>query len=394
MKENSTVLDIGSSKIIGLNCSTASQKDIVVHGAAVGEYKGYRFGQFLDERELQDTIVQVLENTESESKHRLRDIAVGVPGPFIHVEISPAEIKKRNSGVIREKDIDQLLDLSLEFEQPEGYELIHSTPIEFKADGALLKGSPVGERAHILSTSVSHIYVDTYFRNLVSKALGKMELEADLFVGVPLSEGLFVIPREERMYGAVLIDVGYTHTDISVLFNTSLVKCITLDIGGMHFTNDLIYGLNLPLTVSENIKRRYVYSLDYQDSIDNIRVPGGGVIKVDHSAIQYILEARTKELADIIQKELRDMDMLGSSIYLTGGGITLMRGCCEFLEKYMGVQIKVRMPWMPRLSSPNYASAFGTMGFLTLSDNEELSGRFHESHHNSFLKKITDFFAK
>jgi cell division ATPase FtsA len=156
----------------------------------------------------------------------------------------------------------------------------------------------------------------------------------------------------------------------------------------------LIYGLNLPLTVSENIKRRYVYSLDYQDSIDNIRVPGGGVIKVDHSAIQYILEARTKELADIIQKELRDMDMLGSSIYLTGGGITLMRGCCEFLEKYMGVQIKVRMPWMPRLSSPNYASAFGTMGFLTFSDNEELSGRFHESHHNSFLKKITDFFAK
>lgn len=394
MKEHSTVLDIGSSKIIGLSCSAVSHKDIVVHGAAVREFKGFRFKEFTDERQLQETIAQVLEETEKESKHRLRSVTVGVPGPFLHVEISPAEIQKRNSGIIHEKDIDRMMDLSLNFGQPEGYELIHSTPIEFKADGALLKDSPVGMRAHTLSTAVSHIYVDSRFRQLVSLALEKMELQAELYVGVPLSEGLFLIPREERNYGAVLIDVGYTHTDVSLLFNTALIKCITLEVGGMHFTNDLIYGLNLPLTVAENIKRRYVYSLDYQDSIDNIRIPGGGTVKVDHSAIQYILESRTRELAKMIRKELNDMDMLGASVYLTGGGISLMRGSCEFLEKYMGIPIRVKMPWMPRLSSPNYASAFGTMSFLINSDNEELSGRFHETHHNSFLKKIFDFFVK
>ncbi|OQB24629.1 MAG: Cell division protein FtsA [Firmicutes bacterium ADurb.Bin182] len=392
MKEH-TVLDIGSSKIVGLNCSAEPQGNIVVHGAAIKEYKGYRHKEFLDEPELQTVIAEILEEAETDSKHRLRDITVGVPGPFLHTEISPAEIRKKNSGIVRQKDVDQLMNDSLSFDQPEGYELIHSTPIEFKADGVKLAGPPAGVRAQLLTSPVSHVYVDAHFRSLVDNALASIGLQADMFVGVPLSEGLFLIPDEERLYGAVLIDVGYTHTDISLLFNAALIKCITLEVGGMHFKNDLVYGLNLLESTAENIKRRYVYSLDYQDSIDNIRIPGGGTIKIDYSAIQYILEARTKELADMIYGELTELNMTEAPVYLTGGGISLMRGSCEFLEKYMGIPIKVRMPWMPRLSSPNYASAFGTMSFM-LQGREETIGWLHSAHQKSFLNRIIDFFAK
>ena len=53
----------------------------------------------------------------------------------------------------------------------------------------------------------------------------------------------------------------------------------------------------------------------------------------------------------------------GTPIYLTGGGIALMRGSCEFLEKKLNMRVRVNMPWMPRLSSPNYASAFAVMRY-------------------------------
>jgi len=39
------------------------------------------------------------------------------------------------------------------------------------------------------------------------------------------------------------------------------------------------------------------------------------------------------------------------------------------------VPIKVRMPWMPRLSSPNYASAFSVMDFVMHAEDEDNMGR-------------------
>lgn len=71
-----------------------------------------------------------------------------------------------------------------------------------------------------------------------------------------------------------------------------------------------------------------------------------------------------------------------------------MRGSCEYMEKLMGVPLKVRMPWMPRLSSPNYASAFSVMDFVMHAEEEDsvdrLVGMVSESR---FIKKIRELFG-
>ncbi len=207
-----------------------------------------------------------------------------------------------------------------------------------------------------------------------------------------------MVPEAERISGAVLIDVGYTHTDVSYVMGNALLACKSIDVGGSHFTSDLSYGLRTQSAIAEGIKRRYVYALDYQDSVDIVRVPGGGTLKVEHAAIQYIIEARTKELADLIMRALLEMGVQLSTdmpVYLTGGGISLMRGSCEFLEHTMGIPIQVRMPWMPRLSSPNYASGFSVMDFVIHASENQNAGLLQGlAEKNKFMRKIRDFFIK
>ena len=189
--------------------------------------------------------------------------------------------------------------------------------------------------------------------------------------------------------------MGARHTDLSVLRGNALVACESIPVGGGHFTGDLAYAFGISRSAAESIKRRYVFSLDYQDSIDTVRVPSGGTLRVEHAAIQYILEARAKELVELIRGRLGEMGVQLSKslpIYLTGGGVTLMRGSCEFMEKELRIPIKVRMPWMPRLSSPNYASAFSVMDFVLHAGEGE--GRLEGmTFQNGIFKKLRGFFS-
>jgi cell division protein FtsA len=397
MIQNTAILDIGSSKVICLICGDDGKDNILVQGAGIREYKGYRHGALEDEQSLSDAIVDALSAAETEAKHRVRDISVGVPAPFIRLichegALNPGGRNRR----VSHKDVDELINASLDFEAPAGFELISSTPVEFSVDGASRADTPVGMTAGALSAVVSHIYIDSRFKRFISDALLRVGLDADMYIAVPLSEGLFVIPEQERADLAVLIDAGAMHTDVCLLRNAALVDIRTIEVGGNHFTSDLCYGLGLNRAVAENVKRRYVYSLDYQDSIDTIRQPGGGVMKVEHETIQYIIEERTRELAALIRAAMEEMgavDGRNVNVYMTGGGVTLMRGSCEFMERELGLPIQVRMPWMPRLSSPNYASAFSVMDFVMHATDEDNAGRLEGAGmRRKALKKLRDFF--
>lgn len=399
MSQHAAILDVGSSKIVCLDCSPAAKGNLVVHGAGIAEYKGYRHGAFLDEKDLQNAVLDAVTAARRESKRHLRQVAVGVPAPFTRLELVPAEMEVTSrSGKVSAEDVDELIAASLDFEQPEGFDLMHSTPVEFLTDKTPRRDMPVGITAKTLGGTISHMYVDSRFKQLITDALDADGIEADMFVGAALASSLFMIPEQARQSRAVLIDVGYTHTDISLISNTGLIRSVTLEIGGRHFAGDLAYALNIPLAAAENVKRRYVYSLDYQDSIDNIRIPGGSSIRVEHSAIQYILEERASELADMILNTLLDMHVLTpepASVYLTGGGLALMRGSSEFMERRLGLELKSNMPWMPRLSSPNYASAFGVMEFVLRADAGENPGVLAGmAEHSKIAKKIMDFFIK
>lgn len=360
------ILDIGSSKIVCMIVGSEPDGAIIVRGTGAVEYSGYRLGSLPQRRELAETMAGVIHSAERAANAKIREVTVGVPAPFMKVvsNLGQADVVSRN-GRVTAADVSALIDDSLDFEQPENCSLIHSTPVSFVADRTPITGSPIGLPCGVLSAEVSHCFVEDRYRDLVTGALAEYGVSVGSFVSSALAAACFTIPESIRADRVFLVDCGGSHTDITLLEGNAIVASDSIGIGGRHFTGDLCYGLRLPEGVAEDLKRRYVFSLDYGESCERVRIPGEGVFDIEHSFIQLIVESRADELCDMLREKLDLMagEVGSTPVWLVGSGIALMRGAKEFVEGRIGRRVAVSMPSVSRNSSLSYASAFGLADF-------------------------------
>ena len=393
------VLDIGSSKVVCLCGSMADGDGIVVHGAGVCTYEGYRDGAFIDKQSLHNAVVEALQKAEQESRIRIRDVALTVPAAFSDLLLTDATLSFGKPRKTEAADIDRLIALSLEkCKKKPGYTLMHSTPVFFLVDGVSSTEVPEGITTDEISALISHMFVQEAYIRTVQESLDDMGVEISMCVSSQLGESVMLIPEKERVRPAVLIDVGYHQTEISVVENTALTAISTLPIGGYQFASDLSFGLDVPMDAAEQAKRRYVFSLDLQEKSEVLRTAAGSK-KVSRSAISYIIEARATELAGMLRREMENMGVnldARPAVYVSGGGVLMMRGGLDFMRKALNLPLKRDMPWTPRLSSPNYCSAFGALDFVLKANRpqEDTTASGSEEKLGSLLKKIKEFFMK
>ena len=174
-----------------------------------------------------------------------------------------------------------------------------------------------------------------------------------------------MLSLEERDRGALLIDVGYLNTEISVVEGDAIVYHAILPRGGGHITADLAMGLRVPMRAAEQIKRGYVFNPDEFDmnSFSEVYDDNGRRRTFPREAVGRIVESSFKELTDMIGMTIANdaEQLLGkrSQVYLTGGGIALMRGAREALAAAIGKPVKISAAKSSKLNSPVYASALG-----------------------------------
>ncbi|MCL2695106.1 MAG: hypothetical protein FWE69_02135 [Clostridiales bacterium] len=394
------ILDIGSSKVVCLSGSTVSKGGVVVHGAGICPYAGYQYGAFLDRDSLHEAIVSAIEKTEQESRSRIRDVALTVPAGFSVLTLSDATITLGNSARrVHSGDLDRLIAVSLKkIKKPEGFVLMHSTPVFFMVDGVTSAEVPEGIVTDELSGLISHMFVREDYIRQIASSLDTIGVEISMCINAQLGEAVMLIPASERVRPALLIDIGYRQTDIAVAESAALTALTTLPVGGYHFAADLAFGLDVPLDAAEQAKRRFVFSLDYADKTEVLRTPDGSK-RVSYAAISYILEARASELASLIRKEVEKLNVnmdARPAAYLSGGGLLMMRGSLDFMKKALNLSLKRDMPWTPRLSTPNYCSAFGALDFVLAASRAEEEGPqiSQDDSSGKVLKRLTNFLTK
>lgn len=358
------ILDIGSTKVVCMIVSADVDGAIIVHGTGIREYTGYRLGELPNKKDLTKAVQGAVEAAERGSGLRVKNVLVGVPAPFMEVVNSKGGAKVvSRTGRVASADVDYLIENSFGFEAPEGYSLIHSTPVSYFADKTPIHGSPVGLPCAKLTAEVSHCYMDNEFKNAVDHALDPLGIAAEAYVSSDLAAACFAVPENIRAESVFMVDCGGTHTDVTLIRGNAVVGTSSIGVGGRHFTSDLCYGLRLPESVAESLKRRYVFSLDYGDTCERVRIPGEGVFDIEHSYIQLILESRADELCDLLIEKLDEMAGRDTPVWLVGSGLVLMRGAQEFVEGRIGRKTAVSMPTVSRNSSVSYAAAFGLADF-------------------------------
>ncbi|MBQ7060802.1 MAG: rod shape-determining protein [Clostridia bacterium] len=366
--KHTTVIDIGSSKVSCMSAGTAADGALVIHGIESRRYPGYRLGSLPRSAGLIEALDSALAALQENTGLHIRSVSVGVPAPFVRTAVTYGEIEvdSRNNRVTA-ADMDWLFDTASDFELPEGYELMHSTPFDYRLDGAPCDGDPIGLPADKLAASFCHAFVDSRFASLVTGILDGFGITVSSFVSCSMACSSFTIPFEERMRGAVLIDCGGTHTDVSAIRGNALVRTESIGIGGVHITNDIALGLRLPDETAEELKRRYVFGLDYSGSCQLVRIPGEGVFEIEDPTLQMIIEARAEELADALAASLDSIEAElpeSAPVYMVGGGVASMRGGAEYLSKKTGREILLNMPRLNRLNTVSHAPVLALAQFM------------------------------
>lgn len=392
------ILDIGSSKVVCLLGSALDKGGIVVHGAGVSGCDGYLEDRFLDKQSLHDAIVDAIQKAEQESHTRIRDIALTVPVSFSKLVLSDMTMTLGDRArVVDPADVDRLIELSYQkIETPPGHVLMHSTPVFFLVDGVSSSEMPQGIVTEEISGLIAHMFVREDYIETIQNVLDDLGVEISMCISAALGEATMLIPEEERVRPAVLIDVGYRQTDICVIENAALTGIATIPMGGYQFASDLSFGLEVTQQSAEQAKRRFVFSLDYGDKTEILRSETASK-RVENSTIAYIIEARASDLAAHIRETLDRLEVNLESrpiVYLSGGGLLMMRGSLDFIKKALGFPIKRDMPWTPRLSSPNYCSAFGALNFVLRANRAEDRPEQQKPDEKNFLQKLKDFFTK
>lgn len=377
--KQSVIIDIGSSKVLAMVVCPAADGAIIVQNAEERTYSGYRFGELPNAAALSDTLESIASALRSSQGIRLRSACVGVPAPFTKTLLNSCrQPVESRSHRVTEPDIDLLLEQAADFTPPEGFTLMHSSLFNFELDGMAAEHSPVGKAAKEISAD----------------ALRSAGIAADPFVSSQLTGALFTIPEPDRENGAILIDCGGQHCDVSLIYDNALLCSESIGIGGEHFTSDIAYGLRLPFGTAESIKRRYVFGLDYSNSVERVMIPGEGLATLSCGAIQSVIEARIVQLADEIQSIISGIEQNARArfpVYLIGGGIALMRGGAERLSRLLGRRVYVSMPRTSLMNAVNYAPAFALAHFMLYGSGSLAVGNRRLV--DNIVGNIRDFFA-
>lgn len=380
MNNSVIVIDVGSSKIIAVSGERGVNGTFAIDAFSELRYEGFSEGKFFDEGELKQTIINVLTAVCDSSRYKASEIFVGVPGSFIRIENRKFRLSFGRKKRITAKDKEDLLEAGKRKIEVAGYEAAHASGVYYSLDDNRKVADPVGCVSSSLGGLITYQLCENYFSELVRTAVAKVSKASVRFVYDGYAEGRFLLGDDAVDAVKVIVDVGYITTNSTIFVGDGVIAKDSLDCGGGYITAALVEKYGLSPGAAERLKREI--SLGY--------VRGGQskyVVEDDGDVKSYPVEEINETVKGVLDEIAGNVDEFleensgkvnVGEIYLTGGGISYMRGAKEHLAGRFGQAVDVLVPAVPQYNKPVYASAISLLDFALA-----------EHKTNSFLRIFT-----
>ena len=167
-----------------------------------------------------------------------------------------------------------------------------------------------------------------------------MEVDDIVFNG--LASSLALLTNEQKELGSLVIDIGGGTTDYVVYANGIIKHTGVLAVGGDHVSNDLAYGLKVPLSRAEQLKIEHGSNfLDEATKGQTITISndlGLPFKTVNLGHLRRIMSLRFEEIFQLVGQDLEQagaLDYLRAGVFLCGGGARIPKSprwrsrCCR-----------------------------------------------------------------
>lgn len=354
-------LDVGTTKIccliakvVSVRKPNASGKDQQLQVVGMGHQlaRGIKNGAVIDMDQAEHAIRAAVDAAERMADVTVESVFVNVSGGRPACRGFGADLAIHGRAVTA-SDMAQVLHLASSRIEPDGRNVIHSTPIGYALDGNGGIKDPEGMFGEALGATLNVIAVDPGPMRNLSVCIERCHLSVDGFVIAPFSSGLSTLVADEKELGVTCIDMGGGTTGVSVFIDGNMVFADVVPIGGMHVTTDIARGLSTPIAHAERIKALYGSALpSVSDDRELISVPLVGergtdtVNKVPKSMLTGIIQPRIEETLELVRDRIRASGydhVAGRRMVLTGGA-SQMTGARALASSILDKQVRMGMP--------------------------------------------------
>lgn len=365
--------DIGSSKLRAMVAGKGLNGTFSVKGYKEIDYDGFYEGEFLNKDKLPSIFEEVVAEFSPYIK-KTKKIYIGVPAEFSSVMPANVSINLGEKRKIKKEDIDSLFYMVGEKSKNNEVEVVSVSPIAFEVDGRTTL-EPVGDYGTVISANLSVVYANKEFIDIFNNVVSMLGFTFVEYISEPLAQAHFVLPAEKREDLSLLIDCGYITTSIALVKGNGLSSLTSFSRGGGFITNDLSEAFDLSVKEAEKLKKQVVLSVKGKPT-DYYELPsqGGKVERIMLNAANEVVSYRIDELAEVINKCLQTFSNEYLSylpIYLTGSGITEIKGGRDYLAKCLGRNIAYGVPPLPGKDKPQHASIYSIVNAALQSEAEK-----------------------
>jgi cell division protein FtsA len=321
-------LEIGTSKIVAVVGEVNASGTLNLIGLGQARSRGVRKGEIADVPTVEEDVRNAVVEAEQMADVEIRSVYLGVTGGHIrgfnNRGVHPVVSADRE---ITEDDVQDVIKNAKAINLPAENHVLHAVRQHFHVDGHDGIQNPVGMFGARVEVDV-HVVHGNFNRlqNPIRVVKGlQLEVEAIVFNG--LASSLALLTNEQKEMGALVIDIGGGTTNYAVYADGIIKHTGVLAVGGDHVSNDLAYGLKVPLGRAEQLK------VDHGSAVADPAAKGQTVtlsnelglslktINLEH--LHRIMGLRLEEIFQLIEQDIAQaelLDYLRSGVFICGGG--------------------------------------------------------------------------
>jgi len=383
-------LDVGSGNIRIVVAQADNEDQLKIIGADVISSAGVRRGSIIDIKETAETIETLVKKIEDKSDFKIREVVLGVGGTDIKIQdVKGVVAIGRANGEVSEEDIERVLESAQNASMPVNNEIVHAIPKEYKLDDQAGIRNPLSMHGIRLEADALMVEDATSHLDNLNKSVKQIGLGVENTIVNSLAASSISLDKNQKELGVALVDIGSGTVSITIFEEGELVNTVVLPIGAGHITNDIAIGLRVPVDTAERIKLKYGSAfpgnVNKRENIDLSEIDPDEDGLVSRYYVAEIIEARVKEIFEMINAELKKMGRAGllpAGVVLIGGGAELPN-IVELAKESLGLPAKIGCPLdisgvLNEVDSPAFSTAVGLLKYhqnnLPAGNNNKYAG--------------------
>ena len=380
-------LEIGTSKICVVVGEQNNDGALNIIGLGQARSRGVRKGEIINPEQVEEDLRAAMFEAEQMADVEIRSVYLGVSGGhvrgFNNRGVHPVVSDDRE---ISADDVGDVVKNAKAINLPAENTVIHAVRQHFFVDGQDGVTNPVGLLGARLEVDMHVIHGHANRLQNVVRLVRATSLEVDDVVFNGIAASLALLSNEQKELGALVIDIGGGTTEFVVYSNGVIRHSGVLAVGGDHVSNDLAYGLKVPLSRAEKLKIEYGSALVNEavkgQTISITNELGLELKRLNHEHLQRIMSLRLEEVFQLIAHELEQAgltDYLRAGVFLCGGG-SRVPGMVKLAENVFQMNVApghatAISGLTAALDQPEFAAAIGLVKYGSLKNHRRRAGQ-------------------